>query len=241
MKKMTDVSVCIATYNGEKYIAKQLESILSQDLPVDEIIISDDSSTDRTVDIIKSYSDIRITLLENNKFRSPIFNFENALKYATGAVFFLSDQDDIWLPSKVRVLREYLRHYDLVISDASLIDASCCVVEDSFYKLRSSGSGFLKNLYSNTYLGCCMAFNRKVLEKALPFPTNIPMHDMWLGMIAEIFGKTLFCSETLVYYRRHSSNASPAAIGTSCYNIIDMISFRYNLLTALAKRYLLDN
>ncbi len=236
---MIYISVCIATYNGEKFIAEQLESILSQELPVDEIIISDDSSTDRTVEIIKSYSDFRITLLENNNFRSPIFNFENALKHATGAVVFLSDQDDIWSPSKVRVMSEYLRHYDLVISDASLIDSSCCVVEDSFYKLRNSGPGFLKNLYKNSYLGCCMAFNKNILDKSLPFPVNIPMHDMWLGMIANFSGKTLFCKEKLVYYRRHSSNASPTG-GKSCYKFIDMIAFRYNLLTALIKRYFLN-
>lgn len=236
MKNVLDISVCIATYNGEKFIAEQLESILSQELPVDEIIISDDSSTDRTVDIVKSYSDVRITLLENNNFRSPIFNFENALKHATGKVVFLSDQDDLWMPNKVRVMRELLLHHDLVISDASLIDPNGCIVEDSFFNLRNSGSGFMKNFYKNSFLGCCMAFNRKILEKSLPFPSNIPMHDMWLGMIAEIFGSTFFCNEKLVCYRRHSSNVSPTSTGKSCYKSFDMIVFRYNLLMALAKR-----
>lgn len=239
LRNVPDISVCIASYNGEKFIANQLESILSQELPVNEIIISDDSSTDRTVEIIKSYKDSRIRLLENNDFKSPIFNMENALKLAAGTVIFLSDQDDIWLPGKVRVISKLLKRYDLVTSDASLIDAGGCVVEESFFKLRNSGAGFVKNIYRNTYLGCCMAFNRSILEKSLPFPDDIPMHDMWLGIIAEIYGNTYFCNEKLVYYRRHSSNASPAG-GKSCYTALEMIGFRYKLLKALAKRYLLD-
>ena len=237
---MSRVSVCMATYNGENFIGQQLESILVQLDSTDEIIISDDSSSDRTVEIIKSYNDTRVIILENNKFKSPIFNLENALKHATGTVIFLSDQDDIWLPGKVKVMREHLRHYDLVVSDASLIDASGRIVEDSYFKLRGSGPGFIKNIYRNSYLGCCMAFNRMILEKSLPFPAKIPMHDMWLGLIAEISGRTFFCEEKLLYYRRHSSNASPTAIGKSCYKALDMIKFRYNLLMALTKRYLLD-
>ncbi|KAF0220656.1 MAG: glycosyl transferase family [Geobacteraceae bacterium] len=238
MRNLLDISVCIASCNGEKYIARQLESILSQELPVAEIIISDDSSTDRTVDIIRLYNDARIKLLENNKFHSPIFNFENALIHASGEVIFLSDQDDIWMPNKVRVMKECLKHYDLVVSDASLIDADDSVIESSFFKLRNSGPGFVKNIYKNTYLGCCMAFNRNILEKSLPFPPDVPMHDMWLGMIAEIYGRTYFCKEKLVHYRRHSSNASPTG-GNSCYKALDKIKFRFKLLSALAKRHLI--
>ncbi|MDE5758415.1 MAG: glycosyltransferase, partial [Allobaculum sp.] len=91
------ISVCIATYNGERYIETQIRSILDQLNEDDEIIISDDSSTDRTLDIIRSLNDSRIKLFAGNKFHSRTFNFENALKQATGDFIFLSDQDDIWL------------------------------------------------------------------------------------------------------------------------------------------------
>ena len=90
------VSVCLASYNGEKFIKQQIDSILCQLGKHDEIIISDDSSTDRTVQIIKNYNDPRIKLIEDCKFQSPIFNLENALKQAKGDYIFLSDQDDFW-------------------------------------------------------------------------------------------------------------------------------------------------
>ena len=95
------VSVCIPTYNGAKYIKEQLDSILSQLGESDEVIISDDSSSDATLDIIKALNDSRIVILEGGKFRSPIFNVENAMKHSSGSFIFLSDQDDVWLPNKI--------------------------------------------------------------------------------------------------------------------------------------------
>ena len=102
------ISVCIATYNGEKYIREQLDSILPQLGLDDEVIISDDSSTDNTLKIIEEYNDCRIKIFSNNKFYSPILNFENALKKAQGDFIFLSDQDDIWKSNKVEVVMKYL-------------------------------------------------------------------------------------------------------------------------------------
>jgi glycosyltransferase involved in cell wall biosynthesis len=231
------ISVCIATYNGEKYIKEQLESILKQLSIDDEVIISDDSSTDKTLEIIESFKDKRIKLYKNNNFRNPIFNFENALKYSTGDIIFLSDQDDIWEDSKLEMMKKYLKYYDLVVSDCSIVDANLKIIENSFFELRNSGPGFLKNLYKNTYLGCCMAFNRKILKIALPFPNNIPMHDIWLGMVGEIFGSTIFIEDKLVKYRRHGNNASPTS-EKSKYSLVKKIKDRYNLLIALLLRKL---
>ena len=103
------LTVCIATYNGEKYIRQQLNSVLIQLGENDEVIISDDSSSDATVEIVRSFNDSRIKLLVDNKFSSPVRNFENALKYATGDYIFLCDQDDIWLPDKVKSMLPYLK------------------------------------------------------------------------------------------------------------------------------------
>ncbi|MEO5643505.1 MAG: glycosyltransferase, partial [Bacteroidia bacterium] len=98
---MTRISVCLATYNGEKYIGEQLQSILIQLSQHDEVIISDDSSSDRTIDIVQAFGDSRIIILHGQTFRSPIRNFENALSHAGGQYIFLADQDDVWLPEKV--------------------------------------------------------------------------------------------------------------------------------------------
>ncbi|NMW22217.1 MAG: glycosyltransferase family 2 protein [Chlorobiaceae bacterium] len=229
-------TVCIATYNGESYIEKQLQSVITQLSNGDELIISDDSSNDNTLKIARKSGFNNLIVLEGNSFYSPVLNFENALKYATGDIVFLSDQDDIWVDNKILIMSKYLRFYDLVVSDAVIINEYDKIISPSFYKIRNSGSGFIKNLYKNTYTGCCMAFNRKILVKALPFPSKIHMHDWWLGMVAEMYGTTYFCNEKLVRYRRHSSNASPNC-GKSIYSTLDMIKFRYKMIKALSERY----
>jgi len=200
------ISVCIATYNGEKYIHKQLKSIIDQIGINDEIIISDDSSNDATVPIIKSFHDKRIVLLESNKFKSPVFNIENALKKASGDVIFLADQDDIWLPHKISLTMPFFNIYDVVVCNGFIVDQYENIIKESYFSWRKSGHGFVKNLYKNTYLGCAMAFNRKILNKAIPFPKKIAMHDIWIGLIAEVYGKSYFMEESLFQYRRHNNN-----------------------------------
>jgi len=230
------ISVCMATYNGEKYIYAQLNSILKQLSENDEVIVSDDSSTDRTVEIIKSFKDERIRLYEHNHFYSPTLNFENALKKASGDIIFLSDQDDIWLDNKVEVIAKLLHSYDLVVSDCVLIDENETVLNESFFELRGSRSGIIHNFIKNSYIGCCMTFNRRILEKALPFPKDIPIHDGWFGLIGETFGHTYFCDEKLVKYRRHSTNASPTS-ERSPNSLLKKIKIRLSLFLNLIRRY----
>ena len=231
------ISVCMATHNGEKYIAVQIESILKQLSENDEVVISDDSSIDNTIDIIKNFKDKRIQLYEHNHFYVPVFNFENALRKASGDIIFLSDQDDIWLGNKVEVMTKLLLSYDLVVSDCILIEESGNVLNDSFFELRESKSGVIHNLIKNSYIGCCMAFNRKILEKALPFPETTPLHDMWIGLIGELFGKTYFCKNKLVKYRRHDGNASQTS-EKSTNSLAKKIQIRTILAYNALKRYM---
>lgn len=203
------ISVCMATYDGERFIKEQIESILSQLSENDELIISDDGSTDDTLNIIKNFKDKRITLLENNTFHSPIYNFENALKHASGDYIFLSDQDDVWLPNKVSVCMEYLKTCDLLIHDAEIINGDGDVISSSFFKINHTRKGRFYNLLKNGYHGCCMVFNSTVLKRCLPFPQKIPMHDSWIGNIATFNSlRVKFVPEILIKYRRHESNAS---------------------------------
>lgn len=204
------ISVCIPTCNGEKYIQRQMDSILSQLGENDEVVISDDSSTDHTIEIIKAYNDSRIKLIENCTFKSPIFNLENALKRANGDYVFLSDQDDIWLPGKVNITLEKLCHYDIVICNGHITDQNGKIIHDSYFGWKGSGQGFFKNLRKNSYLGCSLAFNRKILDFILPFPKKIAMHDIWIGMVGELIGKSYFIQEQLFLYRRHNDNFTAA-------------------------------
>ena len=226
------ISVAVATFNGEKYIKDQIDSILSQLDENAEIIVSDDSSTDKTIDILHSFNDARIKVFFNSENKGPIFNFENALKRTSGDIIFLSDQDDIWLPEKISTTKKYLEEYDLVVSDCKVVDEDLRVLYDSMYARHNSGKGVYKNLVSNTYLGCCMAFNKKLLELALPFPKKIPMHDIWLGFIAGIFFSPVFIPDKLVIYRRHEKNTTSTA-SKSEYSFYRKILFRINTLIYL--------
>jgi glycosyltransferase involved in cell wall biosynthesis len=204
MKKT--ISVCIATFNGAPYIGEQLRSVLPQLDNDSEVIISDDHSTDGTIEVILSLDDPRVKIIMNDRLASPVYNAENALKHAKGDLIFLADQDDVWAPEKVSVMTGLLDKYDLVVSDAIVTDGSGNILHDSFFKLNWSGRGFLRNWVNNSFMGCCMAFNRKVLDYVLPFPGKLAMHDSWIGLNAALSGKYFFVRQPLVYYRRHGNN-----------------------------------
>lgn len=238
------VSVVIATYNGEKYIKDQLDSILSQISTNDEIVISDDSSTDKTVELIKSYNDSRIILFEKLKFGNHIKNFEYALSKCSGDIIFLSDQDDIWLDNKVTVCLSILENADLVNSDCLVVDANENVIMSSYFKFIHSRPGFIKNLIKNSYVGCCMAFKKKVLDAALPFPSTINSHDTWIGLTGEMFFDTAFIEVPLIKLRRHGKNFSSHSVGDtflmrgSPFPINVIIYSRFKLIYSLVKRFI---
>lgn len=222
------ISVCIATYNGEKYIKDQLDSILLQLRENDEIIVSDDGSSDTTIEIVNSCSDTRIKIFHNS-FKNLILNFEFALKQAKGDYIFLSDQDDIWLPNKVEVCLAHLINSDIVVSNCKVVNQDLEIINESFFELNNSRQGLISNLIKNSYLGCCLAFRKELLIIALPFPKAIPMHDIWLGFVAELFYKPIFIKEPLVLYRRHGSNESPTG-ENSPFNLYRKFLFRYNIV-----------
>ena len=232
-----EISVCLATHNGEKYIAEQLESILRQLGKRDEVIVSDDSSTDKTLAIIENFHDSRIKIFPGNAFYNPIFNFENALKQAAGEVIVLSDQDDIWLDHKLDVIRQRFQNrpaeiYTIVL-DGQMIDETNAVIGESIFETLSSGKGLLKNLKKNTYMGCCMAFSRELLEILLPFPKKIPMHDSWIGFLSELFGVVEFVPEKTIKYRKHRVNRS-----LQTFKLSRKISWRYFLILNLIRRWI---
>jgi len=234
-EKAHRVSVCMATRNGERFIAQQIASILCQLGCNDELVISDDGSSDTTSMIIAACGDPRVRLLYNPEPGSPVRNFEHALRYAQGEYIFLADQDDLWESDKIKVQTGLLATYDAVVSDCCLIDASGELLADSFFALRGSGKGFWKNLYKNSYLGCCMAFRRRILEQALPFPANIAMHDIWIGLIAERFGTTCFCPDRLVRYRRHGATVTQTG-SKSPLSVARQLSYRLYMLYQLLCR-----
>ncbi len=219
----------MATYNGAKYIKEQLQSVLSQLSADDEVIISDDGSADTTIAIIQSFQDKRIRLFRSH-FRSPIHNFNFVLSQAIGEYVFLCDQDDIWLSGRVSTALQWLQHYDVVVCDAEVVNENGKPLHPSMYALIQSGPGVLKNFVRNTYYGCCLSVRRKVLQIALPFPKQIPMHDIWLGFVGGLFFTVYFCPQPLVQYRRHSGNLTLIHSKTSLWK---KFKYRFNLLRYL--------
>lgn len=203
------ISVAMATYNGEKYIKRQIESILRNLGPKDELVISDDGSKDRTLDIIRSFRDDRIKLFEGPG-GSIHKNFENAIRNCSGDIIFLSDQDDFWYPGKVAaVLKEFDRTgADLVEHDAVVKTDDGSILYPSFFRYRRVRRGPLRNIMRNTYHGCLMAFRAELREKILPIPTEGALPDQWIGILADHYGKVSFLDEKLMDYYRHPGNAS---------------------------------
>ncbi|WP_294229319.1 glycosyltransferase family 2 protein [uncultured Chryseobacterium sp.] len=203
------ISICIATYNGEKFISEQIDSILKQIKEHDEIIVSDDGSTDKTLEIVGNFNDNRIKIIHNQGKKGYTPNFQNALKQADGDIIFISDQDDVWLPGKYDVVIENLKNYDLVVTNSKVTDEVLNVTNESFFSIYNSGTGLIKNIICCTYYGCCMAFNRKILNYAMPFPKNTEVSvDLWLGLVGEAVGKVKFIEQPFLLYRRTGSNVT---------------------------------
>jgi len=233
---MSHVSVCMATYNGSQFIERQLNSILSQLKLNDEVVISDDGSTDDTLHKINSFLDGRIKVFINKGIHGPAGNFENALRHSSGEFIFLADQDDIWLPDKVATICALLKDCDLVLANCEVVDQYETLIRPSFFDYRGSQKGFWKNLYKNSYVGCCMAFRQDILKYVLPFPTQIHMHDWWIGLLVEAKGKVVFYEKPLIKYVRHGANASPT--GETGYNFATKLLNRFFLFINVAKRLL---
>jgi glycosyltransferase involved in cell wall biosynthesis len=247
----------MATYNGEKYIAEQVKSILPQLGEEDELVVSDDGSTDNTIKILESFNDKRIKIFNNNRpgVKIPFYlqsrvankfyfitkNFENALNNAKGDYIFLSDQDDIWQPKKIKTMLKFLDRDRLVISDAWVVNDDM----EKQYKLNDCinyRKGFWRNITKKShYRGCLFAFTKNIKDFILPIPKNILTHDFWLGLISELKFSLIYVSEPLVLYRRHANVASSININTSrsLNSVFFILKYRFLLLFEALKRYVL--
>jgi glycosyltransferase involved in cell wall biosynthesis len=248
----------MATYNGEKYIEEQVKSILPQLGENDELVVSDDGSTDNTVKILESFNDKRIKIFNHNRLniKIPFYlrssltdkfyfiarNFENALKNSNGDYIFLSDQDDIWQPTKVETMIKFLNKDALIISDAWVTNETM-EKQHRLNKYVKYKKGFWRNITGkSSYWGCLFAFTKNVKNFILPIPKNVLIHDFWLGLMSELKFSSVYISEPLVLYRRHSNTMSNFNIRQSSLNsVFFIIKYRVLLLLAALLRYFLGN
>jgi len=242
------VSVCLATYNGAPYIAEQLRSILPQlNAEQDEVIISDDGSSDDTWTILEQFqqeSGNCIHIFRNEGERGYTSNFENALRHAKGDWIFLSDQDDVWLPTKIQSMMQALEQLPadaprLAVSNAIITNEKLQVVDRNYFAARGVRQGLIGNLIKFGYLGCCLAFHRSLLDVALPFPANrrYCTHDNWLYLCAQSMGNVSILDEPQMLYRRHDDTSTTGALNAH-KPLMFRIAYRLYLVWQLALRRL---
>lgn len=213
------ISVAMATYNGANYVEQQIESILSQTLLPEEIIICDDASIDNTSQIIKKYEQNPIIkFYQNEKRIGLIENFKKAVSLTNKNNYVaLSDQDDIWLPDKLALSAKSLKEIDsnipaMVYSDLILVDNHLQIINYSLQNEMEQNKyqHCLETLlFGNFVLGCTIMFNQKMRSFFLEIPdSTIFNHDAWITLIAFTFGKATALPVPTVYYRKHEQNVT---------------------------------
>ncbi|MDE6023840.1 MAG: glycosyltransferase family 2 protein [Lachnospiraceae bacterium] len=229
------VSVAMAVYNGSRYVEQQLESILRQLDSGDEICISIDPSEDGSEELLNQFAKTESRIhLSKGPGKGIIENFENAISMCGGDIIFLADQDDVWEADKVSFVKKCFDKTGaiLVMHDVRIMDEQLeHVINDSFYRLKNSRRGIIKNIIRNSYMGCAMAFKRELIDYILPMPRDIAMHDQWIGLVAEKKGKVIFTSRKLGQYRRHGGNVS----GLSHADFKSMLRWRIQIIKAIVR------
>lgn len=222
MSNGTVVATLIATYNGAAFLRSQLDSLLAQRQPNVSFVVRDDQSKDMTIFILDEYVERyapKLRMISDEKGNLGVTkNFETLLCETDADYYFLSDQDDIWQSDKIeRFMKEFkaLEAEEgavplLIHSDATVIDAEGRTIAASLWEYKRLFPALnvrpSQLIFNNTATGCCMAFNRKAKEAALPFPKKIPMHDWWIAFSTSRKGRVHFIPDRTILYRVHGGN-----------------------------------
>lgn len=207
------VSIALATYNGARFLREQLDSIYAQTYKVFEVVATDDGSTDGTLQILEEYQRSHGLRFSVNEARLGfVKNFEKAISLCDGDFIALSDQDDIWHPSKLEKLSRAIGDYPLACSDVRIIDGEGKTVADSYRKklhipVPPIGEQFYSLAFINFVTGSTCLFPRGFREKILPIPPEAISHDWWMGIQATLAGGIRYVAEQLVGHRQHGANA----------------------------------
>ena len=213
------IDVLMATYNGEKFVKEQIESILNQTYKNIRLIISDDCSKDNTVSILKEYEkkDNRVKIYLQPENLGVVKNIEFLLNKVQSNLFMLSDQDDVWLPEKIEKSVETLKKEDadLVFGDLEVVDENLNIIHESFgdymllnKKIKKYIRTYKINYLYNCVTGCTLLCKTKFIKEILPLPSTSKylIHDHWIALIVSLNGKLAYISEKYIKYRQHGNN-----------------------------------
>lgn len=207
------ISVALVTYNSEKYLKDQVDTILLNLGPEDEIVVSDDGSIDSTLNILREYqkndSRLRIYEIEHSGCNG---NYENAIKHCSGDIIFLSDDDNVWFEGKVdKVKRAFETNpkVGFIMHDCEVCDANLNPIGPTYFELRKAKPGLWRNIMKVSYGGSLIAFRKELLKYVLPFPKKMPVfYDEWIGTMASKHFKVVFIPDILSKWRRHGGSQS---------------------------------
>lgn len=230
------VSVCMATYNGEKFIIRQLDSVLKQLSEPDEVIVVDDCSKDGTVSLLEQTYGDRVKVYVNKENQGVIKSFEKAISEANGDVIFLCDQDDVWEDNKVEVvLKSFKDNHEaaLVVHDATVVDGQLKTIHPSWNEYNGHRrSGLFGNIVKNSFTGCCMAFKKDIISEITPFPASIEMHDQWIALVCmKEKRKIIYVDQPLMKYVRHGGNVT----GMKKRSLYEQVKGRIGTISAITK------
>lgn len=228
------ISIAMATYNGGKYLREQLDSFLAQTRLPDELVITDDCSTDDTLAIIEAFAataPFEVRWERNEQNLGYTGNFNKALMKAAGDLVFLSDQDDVWFPEKLERMERYALDDPealVVMNDAALTDGD--LNDTGLTKLGQIVCAGMTD--SSFVMGCCAAVRRELLDLCLPIPAGYKGHDNWIVKMAEGVGRKRVFADVLQWYRRHNENESQF-IANRTTKVTRLTVFRLRLVRLL--------
>lgn len=211
------ISIAMTTYNGSKYLQKQLDSILNQSISDFELIICDDNSNDGTFEILKNYEEIdsRIKIYRNENNLGFRKNFEKAISLSSGEYIALCDQDDIWIEDHLKILAENLKNKTASVGNAQIIDENDFLIGDLLserdrYFVDGDDGWKLSRilLYGNPFQGTSSMYKKELFNYALPIPEKVEYHDAWFSAVACCMNGLYYTFEPITNYRIHSNNAS---------------------------------
>lgn len=222
MIRKPSIDILLATYNGQVYLAEQIDSILAQSNQDWRLLIRDDESSDGTISIIGDYvsryaSKIKV-IKDNDRHLGAKFNFQRLLEHSTAEYIMFCDQDDVWLPQKIEVTlrvmqaaeKDYPEKPIMVHSDLIVVDGNLKKIADSkwaYEKIWPSEHDDLNRIISqNVATGCTIMINKKAKNVSLPVPSDAIMHDWWIAIKVAEHGKIVHIPEKLVLYRQHPDN-----------------------------------
>lgn len=229
---MARIYVVLATYNGEKYLSKMLDSLMAQSRPADKIIAVDDGSKDRTPEILKSYQDalpLQITCLEKNSGHRAAFSRALEIaqpQLADDDLIALADQDDVWLPQKLDQLEKAIAttKASLAFGDAEVINGDGQIIAPSWQKFSGIEKrvSILQQIAGiNNVTGCTSIFKASLLSSVLPIPEGVTVHDRWIAIIAEKNDGIATIDMPVIQYRIHGENAVGGATEKSMRKTIE--------------------